>query len=185
MFFNYPFLAIIPHLFGKTIYQEINPVMASYVYLAEQPIPHVYSRARFLAISQSTRDDLVSRGIKADKIDVSECGIDHNSYTPAEGVPRFEQPTILYLGRMKRYKAVDHIISALPRVRESVPNARVVLVGDGDFLPELQKLTAKLGLEDAVEFPGFVDSDKKLEYLRRSGRLNGAIACWRRGLPCD
>jgi glycosyltransferase involved in cell wall biosynthesis len=168
IFFNYPFLAVIPHLFGKTIYQEVNPILASYVYLSEQPIPRVYSRARFLAISQSTREDLITRGIQAEKIDVSECGIDHHNYTPGNNPKRFEPPTILYLGRMKRYKAVDHIISALPRVRRSVPNARVVLVGDGDFLPDLKSLAKKLGLEDAVEFPGFVGSETKLEFLRRS-----------------
>ncbi len=168
MFFNYPFLAVIPHLFGKTIYQEVNAIAASYVYLAEQPIPHVYSSARFLAISQSTRTDLISRGIKPQMIDVAECGIDHASFTPGDLNNRFEQPTILYLGRMKKYKAVHHILSALPRVRERVPNARLSLLGDGDYLESLKQQARSLGIEDAVEFPGFVDSDTKMEYLRRS-----------------
>ena len=168
MFFKLPHLAVIPHLFGKNIYQEANPVIASYVYFAEKPIKSVYRKSGFLAISNSTRDDLVNRGIAADRIGVAECGVDHALYTPEQPVIKYDRPTIVYLGRLKKYKSVHHLIQALPLVRRAVPDARVLIVGDGDYMDALKQLVAKLRLQDAVEFTGFVPSAQKLTHLRRS-----------------
>ena len=168
LWYDLPHLAVIPHLFGKNIYQEANAVIASYVYFAEKPIPRVYAKSHFLAISDSTRDDLVTRGIRREKIDVAECGVDHSAYNVDPMSQRYDQPTILYLGRLKKYKSVHHLISALPFVRQRIANARLLIVGGGDYLSELKSLTQELGLNDAVEFAGFVSEEQKLEYLRRS-----------------
>ncbi len=168
LFIDRPHLAVIPHLFGKNIYQEANAVIASYVYLAEKPIPRVYRNSRFLAISQSTREDLIARGIRSERVAVSECGVDHSVYRPDPASRRYERPTILYLGRLKKYKSVQHMIEALPLIRQAVPTVRALIVGDGDHLPALRELTERLGQSDAVEFTGFVTLESKLEYLRRS-----------------
>lgn len=163
-----PHLAVIPHLFGKNIYQEANAVIASYVYLAEKPIPRVYRRSHFLAISNSTKEDLVVRGIARERIDVAECGVDHTVYKVDPASQRYADPTILYLGRLKKYKSVHHVIAAMPAIRKSIAKARLLIVGSGDHLDELKALTQKLGLENCVEFVGFVSEKEKLEFLRRS-----------------
>lgn len=168
LYHRLPHLAIIPHLFGKNIYQEANALIASYVYLAEKPIPRVYRHSRFLAISQSTRDDLIARGIAAENVAVAECGVDHSVYKPDPASKRFDQPTVIYLGRLKKYKSVQHLVAALPLVRHHVPNARLVIVGSGDYQPMLQKQAQELNLGDAVEFTGYVSLEQKLEYLRRA-----------------
>ncbi len=167
-FYKLPHLAVIPHLFGKNIYQETNPIVASYVYLAEQPIPAIYSDSHFLAISDSTREDLVGRGIRRDRIAVAECGVDHNVYFPKLDLPRFEQPTVVYLGRLKKYKSVQHLIAAMPMLRRRIPNARLMIVGGGDYADALRAQTARLGLIDAVEFTGYVALERKIEILRRA-----------------
>jgi glycosyltransferase involved in cell wall biosynthesis len=77
-------------------------------------------------------------------------------------------PTILYLGRLKKYKSVDLLIKALPLVINEVPEARLVIVGEGDYKPELQNLTRNLELEDKVIFTGFVDGKTKVEWLHRA-----------------
>lgn len=163
-----PHLVVIPHLFGKAIYQETNFLVATYVYLAEKPIPRVYRNSRFLVISDSTKNDLIHRGIGADRISVAECGVDHGFYTPDAGTEKFTQPTILYLGRVKRYKSVQHILQALPLVREQIPNARLVVVGTGDYLDQLKGMTRSMKLEESIEFPGFVTHEEKRDYLRKA-----------------
>jgi len=168
IFFKLPHLAVIPHLFGRNIYQEANPIIASYVYLAEKPIRSVYRKSGFLAISESTRLDLIARGIPADKIGVAECGVDHDVYTPEQPLVKYDHPTVVYLGRIKKYKSVHHLVQALPIIKRSVPDVRAVIVGDGDYMEPLKRLVAKLGLQDSVELTGFVDSAAKLTYLRRS-----------------
>lgn len=168
LWYGTPHLAVIPHLFGKNIYQETNAVVASYVYLSERPIPRVYRESHFLAISDSTKNDLISRGVRREIIDVAECGVDHDTYTVDPSAKKYDQPTILYLGRLKKYKSVQHLIAAMPLIRKSVPNARAILAGGGDYLHELKKMTEKLQVTDAVEFAGFVNHERKLEYLRKS-----------------
>ena len=70
-----PVYAVIPHLFGTTAFQEVSWPMAATVWAAERLIPVAYRRAWFHAISESTRDDLVARGIPADRIAVVHPGV--------------------------------------------------------------------------------------------------------------
>ena len=60
-----PFCALVPHLFGETAFQEAPWPMAATVWLAERPLPACLPARGFHAISESTRDDLVARGVAA------------------------------------------------------------------------------------------------------------------------
>jgi glycosyltransferase involved in cell wall biosynthesis len=72
-----------------------------------------------------------------------------------------QAPTIVYFGRLKKYKSVDHVIKALAIVRQTIPDVRLEILGTGDERPELEQLVASLDLGDAVRFRGFVaDADK-------------------------
>jgi glycosyltransferase involved in cell wall biosynthesis len=83
-------------------------------------------------------------------------------------VPKYEQPTVLYLGRIKKYKSIQHLISAFATVKKELPNARLMVVGAGDYLVPLQHQAESLGLSDSVEFPGFVSMEEKVERMRRA-----------------
>jgi len=163
-----PVLPIIPHLFGATVFRETNPVLASYVWAWERFIPRVYRGCRFAVISPSTRDDLIARGIPAQSIDVVLCGLDHGTYRRVDGVERFERPTIVHFGRVRKYKAIDVVMRAFDRIRASLPDARLVIVGDGPELPNLKKLAARLGLGGSAEFTGRIPVEKLVELLNRS-----------------
>lgn len=168
LFLDIPVLALIPHLFGTAVFHETNPVLASYVWLMERPIPLVYRKAMFEVISDSTAADVARRGIAPERIATVHCGMDHGTYTVDPNVRKFDRPTILYVGRIKRYKSVDVIIRALPAVLEKVPDARLAVIGSGDNLPELKQLAARLGVAGQVEFTGFVSSAEKVDWMRRS-----------------
>ncbi len=162
-----PVLPVIPHLFGGTVFRETNPVLASYVWLWERFIPRVYNGCRFCVISPSTRDDLVGRGVPAENIDVVLCGLDHSTYRVVDEVKRFPDPTIVHFGRVRKYKAIDVVIKAVKRIREHVPNARLIIIGDGPELDNLKKLTARLQMDGAVEFTGRVTTEEMVETLNR------------------
>jgi len=162
-----PVMPVIPHLFGTTVFRETNAVFASYVYLWERFIPSVYRDCRFVVISPSTRDDLVARGVPAEHIDVVLCGLDHRRYHPMPGVGRDARPTLVHLGRARRYKAIDVVIRAFGRVRESLPDARLVVIGDGPELPALRSLAQRLGLAAGVEFTGHIPAPQIVERLNR------------------
>ncbi|MCJ7489861.1 MAG: glycosyltransferase, partial [Thermoplasmata archaeon] len=65
-------------------------------------------------------------------------------------------------------KSIQHVILALRKIRDSLPGARLMVVGTGDYLESLKKLTRSLDLVDAVEFPGFVSRSEKVERMRRA-----------------
>ena len=168
LYLKKPLLVVIPHLFGTSVYRETNPILATYVYLMEKLIPYIYRNAMFEVISESTAEDMKNRGIKENRIRVVYCGMEHNTYNVDPTIQKFDRPTILYVGRIKRYKSVDIIIRALPEVLREIPDARLVIVGSGDNLHDLKRLAKKLGISDNVVFTGFVSMEEKVDWMRRS-----------------
>ena len=161
-------VAIVPHLFGGTAFQEAPWPLAAAVWLAERPLPVAYRGVAFQAISESTRDDLVTRGIPAAAVRVIYCGIDTRHFTPAPE-RRAPMPTFAYLGRLKRYKGVELVLRAFAAVRH--PDARLLVAGTGDHRPALERLAGSLALSERVQFLGFVGEAEKLDLLRRAWAL--------------
>jgi glycosyltransferase involved in cell wall biosynthesis len=161
-----PFCAVVPHLFGETAFQEAPWPMAAAVWLAERPLPRAYRRAGFHAISESTRDDLVGRGVPAERIRVVHPGVDSTRFRPSPAEPRSPAPRFLYVGRLKRYKGIGLAIQALAVARRSRPELRLDIAGTGDHRAELERLAAELGQETAVTFHGFVSEAHKISLLR-------------------
>lgn len=161
-----PCYVIVPHLFGTTAFAEASFPVAALVWLAERPIPRVYRRAAFHAISDSTRDDLVARGIRPEAIEVIYPGVDTTFYRPDPESRRAEVPTFLYVGRLKRYKGLETAIRAVARLRQQRPEAVLQVVGSGDDRGRLERLVRELGLHDSVRFLGFVSEEDKRSMLR-------------------
>ena len=168
MLTSLPFVAIVPHLFGTTAFTEASPPMATVVWAAELPIPWIYRRAAFHAISESTRDDLVRRGVSKERIVVIHPGVDSQAYRPDPATPRAAHPTFLYLGRLKRYKGVEFALRALAIARAARPDMTLDICGQGDDRPRLERLAGALGLRDAVRFLGYVPEEEKKRLLRRA-----------------
>lgn len=156
-----PVYVMIPHLFGGTAFREAAWPLAAVVYLAERLIPRVYRHCAFHAISDSTRDDLVQRGVAAAAIRVIYPGVDAGWYTPDPASRRTSVPTFVYVGRLKRYKGIDTLLRALAITRRGEPNVRLEIAGGGDDRSRLERITATLGLDDAVRFRGYVDEREK------------------------
>ena len=164
-----PVLVNIPPLFGPTVFRQAPLPLAMYVYLQEQFIPSVYRRCLFQVLSDSTRDDLAARGIPAEDLFVIRSGIDHDFYRPpAEGRPATPEPVLLYLGRLKKYKCIEHPIRVLRRLRERVPEAQYWIVGEGDYRSDLEQIAREEGCADAVRFFGYREGSEKLDLLHRS-----------------
>ena len=163
-----PAVLLVHHLFGITAFSEATLPVAAVTWLMERPLPLLYRELPVQAVSESTARDLVGRGFHRSRIEVIENGVDLEFYSPEPRIPHFEQPTVLYLGRLQRYKRVDLIIQAVGRLRDQGVNARLIVAGRGDAQEDLERLVADLDLTGRVEFPGFVSEERKRELFRRS-----------------
>jgi glycosyltransferase involved in cell wall biosynthesis len=164
-----PVLLLVHHLFGRTVFQEAPLHLALPTWLLERPIGAIYRATPTVAVSASTREDLVDRGIPSHEIRVIPNGIQLSDFDPATLGDRFSRPTILYLGRLKRYKRVDLVMKALARLKAQGIEAQLLIAGKGDHRSalEAQARKLKLGSED-VRFLGFVSEEEKRELLARS-----------------
>ncbi len=163
-----PFCAIVPHLFGTTAFLEAHWMTAAIVWAAELPLPRLYRRAAFHAISESTRDDLVRRGVPRERIEVIYPGVDAAWYCPDAGTPKALRPTFLYLGRLKRYKGVEMALRALAAACRSGADLALDIAGQGDDRPRLERLAGALGVADRTRFLGFVSAAEKRRLMRQA-----------------
>ena len=84
--------------------------------------------------------------------------------------PGGRERVLLSVGRLNKasaYKGYDTVIRALPKILAQVPEARYVIVGNGDNRPNLEKLAADMGVAHRVSFAGEVP-DTELGVLYRT-----------------
>jgi glycosyltransferase involved in cell wall biosynthesis len=158
-------VALVHHLFGGTAFREASIPVAAAVWLSERPLAALYRNVPFQAVSRSTADDLVDRGIPYKSIRVIYNGVDSDRLTPNRS-ERSENPLFVYLGRLKKYKRVDAVIRAFADL--NVPTARLEIAGTGDYRAALEALVKSLGLTEKVKFLGFISEEEKLHLLRRA-----------------
>lgn len=166
-----PIMAIVPHLFGSTVFQEVSWLPAAYVYLMERGVPGLYGRSLFSLLCQGTKDDLVARGLPEDQARVIHPGFNSGDYPAPTSKPPRLRPTILYVGRIKKYKGIQQAIRAVVLLRERHPDVLFQIAGVGDYVEPLRKLTHQLGLDDHVEFSGRISHEEKIRRLQQADVL--------------
>jgi phosphatidylinositol alpha-1,6-mannosyltransferase len=72
---------------------------------------------------------------------------------------------IVSVGRLVHRKGQDHLIQALPEILKSVPDAHILMVGQGPYLSHLQKLVHNLNLVDHVSFIGRIQYAQLPQYI--------------------
>jgi glycosyltransferase involved in cell wall biosynthesis len=97
-------------------------------------------------------------GLNADAIPVLHTGVDTCSFAP-QSVPKAEQPTIVFVGRLARSKGVELLVDAAGRIAPEFPGLQLRLIGHGDpaLLSALKIRAAAAGLEHGLRMPGHVD----------------------------
>ena len=163
-----PVLAVVPHLFGATVFREASPVLGALVWAHESLIPLVYRGVPFLAISESTRNDLVARGIPRERVAVVRCGLDQSAYSVAVRPEARNRPVVVFVGRLRKYKGAQYLIRAFPGVLRRVPEARLEIVGDGPYRGRLEALARSLAIGDRVAFLGALGQREKVDALNRA-----------------
>ena len=114
-----PLLAIVHHLFGTTAFRQVSAPVASCVVATEALLPVVYRGWPMVAVSPSTRDDLVARGIPR-----RDDPRDSERARPRALPPRRRAGgarPVVFVGRVEPYKRVDVLLDAWLHVRAARP----------------------------------------------------------------
>jgi glycosyltransferase involved in cell wall biosynthesis len=120
--------------------------------------------ARVVAVNDGVADAI--RALAADAaVDVVPNGIDTRIFTPA-GAAAADGRYVVYAGTASEWQGADVFVRAMPRVLETAPDARLVLVGQGSAWAHLQRLARELDLGDAVAFHDLVPPARAAEWLR-------------------
>jgi glycosyltransferase involved in cell wall biosynthesis len=161
-----PVVLLVHHLFGATAFREAAFPLAAATWLLERAVPWVYRGLDVIAVSLSTAKDLRDRGLEGPEVSIVPNGVDLERFSPDPAVPKAADPTILYLGRLKRYKRVDLILRATAILKASLEGVQLLIAGKGDQEAELRALSSKLGLGETVSFLGYVSEEEKIRLLR-------------------
>lgn len=164
LYIKKPLIAIVLHIHGRTLFRELPFFMASYVWLSEKILIPFYKTKKIISISESTKKELVEMGISAKSVAVIHSGImnhENMSYTKSK------DPLVVYVGRIKAYKQLDHLIKAFKIAKGKVENSKLIIAGKGDKTL-LRKLAFESGLNSSVEFYNEVSEDEKLKLLHEA-----------------
>lgn len=157
-----PVVAIVHHVHQGVVERELPAFLRQLVRSAEKSIKKTYEN--IVAVSEATKGDLINQlGVEESRIKVLYNGVDHALYRPGL---KFEEPTILWIGRMKKYKNLDHIVRAFKIVKASVGNARLILAGNGEEQGRIRLLAAQEKLDSRIVFAGSVSADSKVRLLQ-------------------
>ena len=161
-----PLVSIFHHFFGRTVFLETHFFAALYVYLSEKLVRFTYRKTpAIVGSSKSTFRELLDLGFHEENITMAPGCVDHDRYRPS-GIPKSKTQLIGCLGRLKKYKSIDHLIRAFAIIKPQFPLAKVLIVGDGDHRSGLEQLTSELTLGSSVTFTGFVSEEEKVKLLQ-------------------
>lgn len=129
--------------------------------------------SRLFIVVDEMKERLLAKGIPSEKIAVVENTVAVEEFLsfPLEGerTREFEgQFVILYVGGFSPHRGLETAIKAMPTILREMPNARLLLVGDGEVMPVLKTLAAEMGLNNAVLFTGWQPFERVPSYIAAS-----------------
>ena len=138
-----------------------RPIATACQGVERRVMPLVYRNRTFVAVSNSTADELVAIGVPRDHIRVIESGVD---LPETSSLARSEVPLFLSLNRLMPHKRVDLLLDAWEIASREIPG-RLVIAGDG---PELDRLRAKAAGIPRADVMGRVSEETKDRLLAES-----------------
>ena len=162
-----PLVVLVHHVHREQWRVVLPPLQARLGWWVESRLaPRLYRRARYVAVSEATRRELVTLGVRPAAVTVVHNGM--AAAGPAAAGSRTPFPSVCVLGRLVPHKRVELALEAAARIRPHLPGLRVLVVGQGWWEPRLREAVDRLGLRDAVELLGWVDEETKQRVLASS-----------------
>lgn len=158
-----PLIAVAHHVFGEIWLKEWG-FIGRFFRSFERFFYRFYRKTPIIAVSQSTKKELVDIGLYPRNIQVIYNGIS----APARKGAKSKKPLIVYLGRLKRYKRIDWVLTVMPNLIKTSPNIQFLIMGRGNDSDRLRGIVKTKKIQSHVKFLGFVGEEKKFVILRKA-----------------
>ncbi len=139
-------------------------------YLAEKIILRILNRSDIIAVSKSTKDDLMRYGFRKNKIRVISEGIRIEPVANLAEIKKYKEPIILSFGSIRPMKRPDHILKAFEIAKTKIPDLQFIVAGgpSGSYGKKFLKLIEKSKYKDSICCFGQVNETKKIELMRQA-----------------
>ena len=124
-----------------------------------------------IANSNYTKNALIGFGISERKIIVVNPPVEYKKFAKIGNAEELKEnyglkgkKVLLTVGRLVERKGHDYVIKALPDIIKEIPEIHYLIVGDGVYRSELERLSVKLNIRDFITFAGFIPDDELPEY---------------------
>ncbi len=125
----------------------------------------LYRNQPIVTLSKSSETEILELGFPAENVRVITPGIDPG-YTP--GGADAPEPLVLGVGRLVPVKDFKRLVKVFAKTVQKVPEARLVIVGEGYERPDIEAEIRSLGIQDSVDLPGRVSDAELLSLYRRA-----------------
>jgi 1,2-diacylglycerol 3-alpha-glucosyltransferase len=123
---------------------------------------------RIVSPSRAMQQALLDYGVRT-PIEILPTGLEQNQFRVGDGA-RFrakhgieaERPVLTHVGRVAHEKNIDFLVHMFKLVHARVPEALLLIVGEGPAQEHLRSLTSRLNLGGSVRFIGYLDRDTEL-----------------------
>lgn len=150
--------ALIHQLCRQIWWYEVRFPLNVIGYLLEPLYLKIYKNIPTITVSQSTKKDLLKLGFK--KVFIIENGL---NVKPVKKFPsKTKNPTIIYVGRMKKAKKPQDAIRAFEIVKKKIKNAQLWMVGEGYLRRKLKKACA------GIKVFGYLDERIKNKLVKKA-----------------
>lgn len=124
--------------------------------------------SRIHVVSNATKQDVLNINHRA-KISLIYNGIEEDNDSSRYGCEY--QKFVLFIGRLIISKNLEVVIRAFSGVTVIIPDAKLIVLGEGPMRKKWEELVADLKLTDNIEFRGFVPKEEKLRLLSKCSAL--------------
>lgn len=139
---------------------------------------------RVVVLTEGLREHVISEfAVTPERVVIAPSGTDTALFKPADriecrrrlGLP-LEADLIGFVGTFYLYQGLDALLEAFSGVQMRRPHARLLLVGDGEAREALKAQAVRLGIQDAIMWPGRVPYEEVPQWL---GALDVCVAPFR------
>ncbi len=158
-----PVVNLVHHVHREQWPVVFGPRMARFGWWLESWLaPRIYRHTSYVAVSDSTKHELVGLGVSESRIRIIHNGTDavadHSRHSTAN-------PVVMVLGRLVPQKRVEFAIDAVAELAAELPDVQLWVVGSGYWEHALREHAADRGVADRVHFHCHVSEEEKHRLL--------------------